>query len=79
MFTRLKRVMAVLVTGLMASLPLHSTQAQTATDLDIVVALDRSESISGLEAVRQIEGVIYTLLHPQFQSCLLYTSPSPRD
>jgi len=53
---------------LIASFPSDEARAETPTDLDIVVALDRSESISAPEAAIQIESLIYTLRHPGFHN-----------
>lgn len=36
------------------------------TDLNIVVALDRSESISAEDRIVQIQGLVYALTHPRF-------------
>lgn len=61
-----KRLLNVaLAFGLVCFLTVKA-EAKTPTDVDIVLALDRSESISGVEALQQVEAIIYTLLHPRF-------------
>ncbi len=42
-------------------------QAAKPVDIAIVVSLDRSESIDALEAVAQIDGLVFTLRHDRFR------------
>lgn len=44
--------------------------AQSKTDINMVVALDRSESISNLDAALQVQGLIYALRHPDFLAAI---------
>jgi hypothetical protein len=44
--------------------------AQTKTDINMVVALDRSESVSDSDAAIQIQGLAYALTHPEFLSAI---------
>lgn len=50
--------------GLLPSIGPASAQGFD-TDLNIVVAFDRSESVTTVEATAQIEGLIYALAHPR--------------
>jgi hypothetical protein len=59
---RPSRLLAALA---LAALPSASaTAAPTMTDINMVVALDRSESISSEDAALQITGLAYALTHP---------------
>lgn len=44
--------------------------AQTRTDINMVVALDRSESVSDADAAIQIQGLIHALTHPEFLTAI---------
>ncbi|MCR9254619.1 MAG: DUF1194 domain-containing protein [Alphaproteobacteria bacterium] len=72
LFEKARRTVRRLLVGssiaILTGAAVTEARAETAiaTDLDIVVALDRSESISAAEAVRQVEGLMYTLAHPRF-------------
>ncbi len=44
--------------------------AQTKTDINMVVSLDRSESITSTDAALQIQGLIYALKHPEFLTAI---------
>ena len=57
-----------LVAALLGAVVLQSSARAQAveTDIDMVISLDRSESISAEEAEQQIDGLIYALTHERF-------------
>ncbi|MEQ9638873.1 MAG: DUF1194 domain-containing protein [Alphaproteobacteria bacterium] len=58
--------------ALLLLLSAFGAAAQTRTDINMVVALDRSESISSLDAALQIQGLIYALKHPEFLAAIQF-------
>ena len=65
------RLTALSVAAALAIAAIPAAAQESQTDINMVVALDRSESISEPEAVAQIEGLIYALTDPRLIDAIL--------